>query len=225
MSPLEIVRTMELGKAKLAIYETMCNDMLDEAQKLIVTDESTHKRAVEIGTKSKKLGKEISDRVSALIGPAKDYVNGMRGIAKPFEEVCKRIEAVTKEKNRQYLSLKEVERLSAEKAMREATAVVQEKVNQESARAGVQAPTIPAVTLKQEKQVTRTESGSANLRKGKDFSIVNLALIPRQILEASISVDPKKFLGGVIREEIKRGVEEIPGVLIFDTEDVVYRTN
>lgn len=215
LSPMELAKIVDFGKEKFALYESMVDDMLRELERLHVTDDAAQKRAVEVGARAKRLGKEIDTRKDDFLRPANELVKGIRNFVKPFTDKLDRIEVTAKQKVKDYLTIKEVERRKAELALKQAQEEVQKKIDAEAAAAGVESVKIPTAVVKEEPVVTRTEFGSAHLRKSKDFKIVNPALVPREYL----IVDER-----AIRDAIKRGVEEIPGVLIFEDTDVILRT-
>lgn len=214
-TPMELARVVDFGKEKFALYESMVDDMLRELERLHVTDDAAQKKAVEIGSRAKRLGKEIDTRKDDFLRPANELVKGIRGFVKPFTEKLDTIETTAKQKIRDYLTIREVERRKAQLALDNAQKELQKKIDAEAEEAGVESIQIPQSVVKEGLVVTRTEFGSAHLRKSKDFKVVNPALVPREYL----TVDER-----AIRDAIKRGIQEIPGVIIFDDTDVVLRT-
>ncbi len=226
INPADMAKMIAMGKEKFSVYEVKVNDLVHEATELIVSDQTTHDQAVELGLKAKKLGKEIGEREKSYTKYANDFVRGLRSFVKPFTDGCDRIEAITKSKNRDWMALRELERRKQEKILADAQRQVQAKVDAEAKAAGVDTVQIPeAILKKEEKVITRTASGSAHLRASKDFKILNLSLVPREYLERAIGSDPDKFLRPVIKEELKRNPDfECDGLLIFESSDIVYRT-
>jgi len=213
--PRDTARMIEIARIKFFPYERLIDDMLNEVQAVTVNSDSSHKICVELGARAKRLGKEIDKGRDDLLKPANDFVKGVRAIAKPYMEKCDRIEELSKVKNKDWLVYRELERRKVQELARVETQKVQERVNIEAAAAGVETVQMPVPVIKEEKLVTRTAEGTAHSRATKTFKIINPALIPREYL----MVDER-----AIREAIKRGVEQIPGVEIIDDIDIVYRT-
>lgn len=229
MNPAEMARMLALGKTKFAVYEVMVSDLIQEAQSITVDSEQTNKQVSELGLRSKKLGKEIKDRRDGFTKFAKDFEKGMASFTKPFLEACERVEAITKNKVKDWLQLKELERRKQEKLLQDAQKEVQKKVDAEAKAAGVETVQIqPAIVKQEEKTVTRVESGSVHLTHFKDWKLVNLSLVPREILQRAVERlkedRQRDFLGPVINEEIKRNPEvQIDGIMIFDSAKPVFR--
>lgn len=226
MNPAEMAKMLALGKEKFSVYEVAVRDLIHEAESIVVSDQATHDKAVELGLRAKKLGKEIKERKDGFTKHANDFVKGLSSFTKPFMDGCEKIERITKDKNRDYLALKELERRKQQKILEDAQKEVQKKVDAEAEAAGVETVQIqPAIVKEEQRIVTRTEHGSASLRAAKDCKVINLSLVPREYLERVIQKDPDKFLKPVIMDELKRNPDlEVPGVMIFDSTNIVYRT-
>ncbi len=226
LNPAEMARMLALGKEKFTAYEVMVNDLVTQARQLVVSDQNTHNQAVELGLRAKKLAKEIKERKEGYTKHASDFVKGLTSFTKPFTDACDQTERITKDKNRDWMAMKELERRKQEKILQDAQREVQKKVDAEAKEAGVETVQIqPAIVRQEEKVITRVQAGSAHLRAAKDFKILNLSEVPREYLEKAIANDPDKFLRPVIKQAMKENPEiEIPGIMIFDSTDIVYRT-
>ncbi len=226
----EMARMLAVGKERFAHYEVMVNDLITEANQLIVSNQETHNQAVELGAKAKKKGKEIREEKRKITEHANGFVKGLTLFCKPFEDGCDKIEQITKNKNRDWLMMQELERRKQEKILQDAQREVQAKVDAEAKKAGVETIQLQPANIKQEEKIiTRTEFGSAHLSHKKNWKIINLSLIPREIFQRCIErmseERQREFLNPTVSEEIKRNPElEIPGILIFDDTNIVYRS-
>ena len=78
------------------------------------------------------------------------------------------------------------------------------------------APQVPEPIMPEAKAITRTDSGTSYQRKVWTFEIVDLLDLPR----AFLMVDEKG-----IRDAVRMGTREIPGVRIFEKTETSFRTN
>jgi hypothetical protein len=225
MNPAEMSRMLALGKEKFSIYEIPSKDLIGEANGLVIIDEQSHRKSVELGLRASKFSKEIDKKRKEFTKYADEFSDGLRDFVKPFINDCQQVVAIMKQKESSYFALTELERRKQQKILEDAQKEVQAKVDAEAKAAGVETVQIQTPIVKEEeKVVTQTEYGSATMKPKKDFKVMNLSLVPREYLERAISKDPYKLLKPIIDEEIKKNPEiEIEGVLIFDSAKVTYR--
>ena len=226
MNPADMAKMISLGKQKFAVYQTLVDDLVHQAQTMVVDSEHSHIAMSELGLRSKKLGKEIKEKREGFTKHASEFVKGLESFCNPFTVGCKKVEQISKDKNRDYLAILELERRKQKKIIFDAQKEVQTRVDAEAKAAGVESVQIqPPVVREEQKTVTRTAEGTVYLSKKKDWKLLNISLVPREMIERVIMKDPEKLLGPIIHDEIKRNPEvEIEGILIFDSADVKYRT-
>jgi septal ring factor EnvC (AmiA/AmiB activator) len=112
---------------------------------------------------------------------------------------------------------KESKKAAEERRKREEAEIeaVRKKAEEEARAIEVKVPEVPMPIMPERENITRTELGtSAHQRKEWKHEVVNPDLVPREYL----TVDDKK-----IREAVKMGVREIPGVRIFEDSTTVFR--
>ncbi len=109
---------------------------------------------------------------------------------------------------------REVERLDAIAAEQEAARQAQEAEDRRAAAAALPTPVAAPVVAPAPTGPVRTSSGSVGTSKVWKFEIVNAGDVPREFL----AVDEK-----LIRQAVRDGVRQIPGVRIFQGEQVRVR--
>ena len=89
------------------------------------------------------------------------------------------------------------------------------KAEEDAAKIAVVAPTVVAPVVQEAAKVTRTESGSASQRKVWTFEIINEKAVPAEyrIIDEQL-----------IKDAVRMGTRDIPGVRIFEETKVVFRT-
>jgi sRNA-binding protein len=139
----------------------------------------------------------------------------------------------------------EIERQKREQAARRAAAELQAKLDAEAAeatrkaqeeakKAGLKpetvekivAPQVPEPIMPEEKQVTRTDSGSSYGRKEWTAEVENVDLIPVLYLaQACRTKKGTEALTSVLKDAVKMGIREVPGVKIWEKPTTVFKTN
>ncbi len=92
---------------------------------------------------------------------------------------------------------------------------MQEQINREAKKKGIEAPVVTAPVMPERERVTRTETGSSYQTKRWTFEIVDQEKVPRDYL----MVDNEK-----IRKAVQGGIRSIPGVKIFEKVVTSFRT-
>jgi len=189
------------AQAQLAIYHQAVEEMLKKAEKVEVKDEKTNQLAVDMTAQVKRLWKQIEKKRKELVEAPNQYVKAVNNFARSFQDKLRNIERMLKQKIADY------HRAEAEKQK----AILEKQLKNMKKGQADQALAIP-----KEKQITRTETGAvAYQKKVWDFEIIDESQIPREYLCPNV----KK-----IREAIRMGVREIPGIKIYEKLDINLRT-
>lgn len=220
--------TLDAVKPKFQPYLIRVREMADEAKAVEVTDDDSLKYAVSLGGDAKKIAKAIEAQRKKVIQEPSDFVKAVNNFCKLFTEQLSQAEAVLKKKISEYQYQQELERRKREEAARKAAKELQEKLNREAEEASrkaqadnpdakpITAPVVQEPIVPKESNVTRTETGiAAYQRKTWTFEITDEAQIPREYL---------KIDEGKIRDAIKMGVREVPGLRIYETSTTVFRS-
>jgi len=134
------------------------------------------------------------------------------------EELQRKLDAEVAEANRkaaEEATRKAEEEARARKASEEEIAAAKKKAEEDAKANALEAPHVQAPIAPKQDTVVRTDTGaSAHSRKPWKHEIVNAKLIPREYCVVSDTL---------IRNAIKQGVREIPGVKIYQETKNVYR--
>ncbi|MFA5377585.1 MAG: hypothetical protein WC455_17675 [Dehalococcoidia bacterium] len=206
---------LDTVRPKFDDYRTEAVRIAAEAKALTVQDQESLNIAVMLGGNAKKIGKAIDVQRKGIILEPSEFVKGVNGICKAITDQLDEAERTAKGKINQYQARVLMEQRERQKKADEEARNLQEAVNKEAKEKGIEAPVVVAPVVQSAPKVTRTESGSASQRKVWSFEIVDGDKIPREYL----IIESQK-----IRDAIKMGVREIPGVRIFEETKTIFRT-
>lgn len=201
-------------RSALAEYEPDIVAMVDEARALTVQDDAANVRAVELGNQARKLVKGIEDIRKKHVAPLNERVKDINAAAKVYTERLGEVETGLKRKIGVFQSQQELERRKAEEQARQAIAEEQARLDALAKKNNVAPVVLEAVLPPEPPRVVRTESGSSHQRQEWTFEVQDETQVPREYL----MVDERK-----IREAVKAGIREIPGVRIFQKSITVFR--
>lgn len=207
---------IEKAKKHFEKYIEEIDKTYEVAQQLKVEDQESNKKAVEIGTSAKKLYKKIEETRKSIIEEPNSFVKSVNSFARIFTDKLKSIEQLMKQKISQYRAIEEQKRREAELKAKKAIEELQKKLEKEAKEKGIEPVKVEAPVIPAEPKITRTESGSASGRKVWTFEVVNIDEVPREYL----SLNEKK-----VRDAVRAGVREIPGIRIFQKEKTTFRAN
>ncbi len=206
---------MALVRGSLAAHEARIVKMLEEARVWEITDDLSLGHAVEMAAEAKKLNKEIEVARTGFIQPALEYQRGVTNLSKGYQDRLATIEIDLKRKITGYQTRVELERLKQQEAARKATEELQKKIDKEAKKAGVEAPQVMAPVIAPAPTTTRTEKGSLSFREVWKFEVTDAKKVPRDYLEISDTL---------IRNAVKAGIREIPGIKIYSEKVAALRT-
>jgi len=189
-------------------------DMADHAQALAVTDDETLTMAAEMAGQVKGLGKSIEDARKGFVAAPNAYVKSVNGLAKGITEKLAVIETGLKRKIGDYQQRKELERRKAEEDARRQAAALQKKLDAEARAANVEPVKVEAPAVPRPQTIVRTAEGTAYQHKEWRFEVEEEAAVPREYLMVDLSR---------IRQAVKDGIRNIPGVKIFEHTETRFR--
>lgn len=201
-------------RAKLAPYDAEIDKMVALAEALAVSDDATNTTAVEMANQAKKIDAAIERVRKDLVLDPNEYVKAVNGLAKGFQSRLSAIVASLRGKVGAYAQRVEMERRKAEEAARKAQEELQAKIDAEAKAANVEPVQIAAPAVPKQQTMVRTEAGSATQRKVWKHEITDEAQVPREYLV----VDESK-----VRQAVKQGVREIPGIRIYEHTEIAFR--
>jgi len=198
--------SLEPVRDALAVYAVPIQEMAAEAAALVVNSPESNLNAVEMAGQVKKFDKVLEEGRVKYTRPAHEYLKGINGLIKPFQAKLKEIEDGLKAKISQHQVRVELEQRKAEEAARKAQAELQTQLEADAKKAGVEAPKLEPAVIARFDPATRTESGTAYQRTTWEFEIEDGTKVPGEYK----IVDER-----LIREAVRAGVRQIPGVRIY----------
>lgn len=219
-------------------------EMEDAAKAIQITDEATFSMAIAMGGQTKDLSKSLEKARKAIIEEPDTFVRSVNKAVKTFKDKLDAIEITIKGKINAHQIKLEAERREAErKAQEEARKLAEEQerarkaqeaerlriiAEQEAAAkaANVHPPPPPppveevapvvVVPVIPRKNVQRADTGaSVHLRKEWTHELEDISKVPLEYL----LLNEQK-----VRQAIKLGIRNIPGVKIFENETTVLRS-
>jgi hypothetical protein len=175
----------------------MIMDNLDEAERVAKQKIGQYQAKIELERrKQEEAARKAADELQAkLLAEAKEANR------KIMEDVVRKAEEAAKARG-------EVNQVEIEAARK--------KAEEEAAKHEIQAPTVLAPVFQEAPKVTRTDTGtSAYQRKAWTFEVMDASLVPAEYK----IVDEQ-----LIKDAVKMGAREIPGVRIFEETKTVFRT-
>jgi len=201
-------------KAALAPYTAEIEAMQTKAAAVVIESDETNTLAIEMGLQAKKLGGAIEKARKAFVADPNEYVRGINALAKSFGEKLAAIEYGLKRKIGDYQQRKELERRKVEEEARRQTAELQAKLDAEAKAANVEPVKIEAPVVPKASGPVRTAEGTSYQHTEWRFEVQDDAAIPREYL---MPCETR------IRQAVKDGVRNIPGVRIFEHTETRFR--
>lgn len=193
------------------------NDVVTSVESMEIADQEGMERATGLLSMIARAKKSVEERRKFFTKPLNDQVSKINAL---FKELASPLEEADKALRQKMLDYKrEQDRLA--RAERERLRKLQEKeqkrLERQAAKKGAPAPPPPPpvpYATEQTPITTRSEAGTVTAKKTWDFEIVDESKLPRQWL-----IPNEK----AIRAAVKAGVRDIPGVRVFQREDLSVR--
>lgn len=211
---------------KLVEISKDINNLVSTSKQVIIKTAEDIKQATEFLTKIVARKKRIEELRLFFTKPLNDQVKAINAQFKSSSQPLEIIESEIKSKMIEYRKIeaekirkqqeKELEKQRKEfqaeqdRKMKEAE-MLKGKEKKEVLKEIKQEEFIPVPSaIKQESQIT-SDAGSVKTRKTWKFDIVDEGLVPRKYLEVNEKA---------IREAVRQGIREIPGVNIYEEENI-----
>jgi hypothetical protein len=184
--------------------------MVDAAESWVIQSEAD----VEDASKYLKViadsKKTIEERRQFLVRPLNNHVSSINEMFKRFLAPALEADRILRGKISTFRTEQQKARLEEQRRVNEAAAALQRKLSDEAAAEGVEAPKVMAPTV----LPPPATIGNASMRKVWKFDVLDDELVPRDYLVVDESL---------IRKAMAAGVREIPGVRIYQDEQVTIR--
>lgn len=206
---------LEPIKKKFLLYSHEIDRMVSEAGVHEVKDKKTNEQAVGLGSQAKQLWKKVEDERKRVIADPGEFVKSVNRFAKTYQDRLKTIESGLKKKISDYQYQLELERREAEAKAEKEKQKLQEKLDKEAKKKGVEGVQVESQIVPADDKTTRTEDGSSHQRLHWTFEVVDAKKVPD---EYKIP-DEKK-----LRQAVAMGLRDIPGVKIYERSSTVFRS-
>jgi hypothetical protein len=219
-------------KKLFAKHDAQIAEFVEQATALEINNQDDNAKAVEMMGSITKLKKRIDTVRKEKTAPYFNFKKNVDGLAKGFTSRLDNVLKVLNPKVTAWQQEQERIRLEEERKAREEAArlakeaeeearKLQAAADAEAAATGqesvkVDAPVVAPPVVPKADAVTRTDAGAAHVRKTWAFEIEDPTKVPAEYL----MVDERK-----VREAVKQGIREIPGVRIYEDAKTVIRTN
>lgn len=170
--------------------------------------------ATEMTGQIKRLAKAVDERRKEIIAEPDSFVRKVNGFVKPISDRLKALEALLKRKLSDHAYQVELQRREIERRQIEANRKLQEDLNREASEKGIAPVQVAPVAVSTRKEPTRSDSAVASSVMVWDFEVQDDTKVPR----AYMMVDER-----LIRDAIRAGIREIPGVKIFERAEIRVR--
>jgi hypothetical protein len=195
-------------------YQETVENMVIQAGRHVVTDDDSNSHAVAMAGQAKAISGKIEKMRKSLVEEPNQYVKAVNNFAKQYTGKLASIETELKTKINRWQVEQQRARLEAQRKAEAEAKRIQEQIDRESKAAGVDpiqiaTPVIPVTT------VTRTDNGSASLRKVWTWKLTDFGSVPDEY---------KVINDKAINQAVRTGIRNIPGVEIFEESQTVIRS-
>lgn len=184
---------------------------------LKIKTDSENESATFIGVSSASMVKAIDDVRKQIIDKPDKFVREVNAFAKLYKDKYEGIKSLAGQKTSQYRAVKEQQRREAEIAAMKAQEELQQKLDEEAKEKNIEPVKIETPALPPAKTITRTEVGSSFSKTVMTFKLVDMARVPEDYKETILKE-------GAIKQAIKDGTREIPGLEIYPETKTQFRT-
>ena len=197
---------------QLELVEQKSGELEIKLQTFAITSTEDNTKAASFQGWLKGAQKELEKERKFLVDPLNKHIKDINAKYKPLTEKLTTLHEVIGSKMLVWYN--EQKRVSEETARKQQEAVDKEKQERREMGMGIAdiADPVPQQTVESK---TQTNWGTSYVRKSWTFKIVDPTKIPSKyyVLDE-----------GIIRQEIRDGVREIPGIEIFQEETMATRT-
>jgi len=203
------------AQRNLAHFSVQVDELRARAMALKVTDDETCKDAVALAGAIKSLKSNVEATRKQIVAHPNEFVRAINSFAKGFTEPLDKSEAALKREIGTFQVRQEAQRRAEQEELRRAQAALQAELAAQAKANGTEAPQVEVVKIPEQKTISRADTGaSAHVRKVWVHEVVDLTQVPREYL----CLDERQ-----VRDAIKMGVREIPGIKIFEKADAIIR--
>jgi hypothetical protein len=200
-------------------FQSLAGDALEllaRAHEIEIVDHASDMEAKEFVVQVTRARRRWGELRTWFVGPLNNQVNAINSLFKAQAAPVEQAEQIVRKKVATYFAVKQAE---ARKEQQRLQKLAEARNARQAAKAeanGTEPPPaiFPLPIVATPEKTTHTASGSTTIRRVWDFEIVDEMAVPREYL----AVDERK-IGAVV----KAGIRNIPGVYIFEKEELAVR--
>jgi len=190
--------------------------VLNVAQSIEIVDDNSLKQATDLVSWIAKVKKSIEEKRQFFVKPLNDQVKRINDMFKNYIKPLEQADTTVRGKILSYRQEQERKRREEEERLRKLAEEEQKRLEKQAAKKGIEAPPpqIVVPTIQAAPKTIKSDLGATQVRTVWDFEIEDETKIPREFLQPNITA---------IRAAVKAGVRNIPGVRIFQKEELAVR--
>ncbi len=201
--------------AEVKELRTQADDIVAAANALVVADDKGMGNATELLGWIASAKKGFEGKRKMLVKPLNDHVKTINTMFKEYTAPLEAADATLRGKVLSYRQEQERIRREEEARLRKLAEAEPARREKEAGETGTPPPPpMPLPQMERQATTTRGDFGTVSAKKVWDFEIVDASAVPPEFL----MVNEK-----AIRAAVKAGVRNIPGVNIFQKEELSVR--
>ncbi len=192
------------------------NTVVEAANAVVIDGQEGMQKATEILSWIAKTKKQIETKRKFFTKPLSDQVSAINNLFKSYKTPLEQADKTLRNKILTYRREQERLRREEEERLRKLQKKEQKRLEKQAKKKGAPPPPPPVMPVRVETpaQTVRSSMGTVSAKKTWDFEIVDPDKIP-----AEYKIINEK----AIRAAVKAGVRSLPGVRIFQREDLSVR--
>ena len=191
--------------------------VVQAAEGVTVSSEKGMEEATDILSWVSKAKKQVEDKRKFLVKPLNDHVKAINEMFKGYMAPLEQADAMLRKKVIIYRQEQERIRREEEDRLRKEAEAERKRMEKQAKKEGVAPPPPPppvAPSMPEQAKTTYSGMGSVSTKMVWDFEIVDENKVPRNFMIANEKA---------IRAAVKAGVRNIPGVKVFQKEELAVR--
>ncbi len=202
--------------ALFARYNIEIDNMVDKAEKVLVTDDASLVDANNKINQAKRVASTIEKQRVEVKAPYLKVTTAVDGFCKALKDKLLDIPKLINEEIKPFLIKKEKERVAAAKKAEDDAKKLQAELPKD-------APVVVAEKIPDE-TVVKTDSGSTRLKSEWVWEITDFRALPKEAFEAR-KKEITKALTPYLNAQVKAGIRKIAGVNVYEEQTVVSRSS
>ncbi len=195
--------------------QSQSEKIIAAAQAIAVTDEKGMGEATELLGWIARAKKQVEEKRKFFVNPLNKQVKAINAMFKDYAAPLEQADTLLRGKVLIYREEQERIRRAEEERLRKLQEKEQERLRKQAEKKDLPPPPpMPTPQVQGQAKTVHSDFGSVSAKKVWDFEIVNEQEIPKEFL----MVNEK-----AIRAAVKAGVRNIPGVKIFQREELAVR--